>query len=263
MIVQRNWQLVVLILAMLTLSLTLPAWAGGFSQGLSDALGPRFDAAPQDHQAPPHPPGHGSGPMARLHHWNKVAINASGLDHTPVAPGEQRVFGEQFGPGRASRAMAIVHIAIFEAVNAIAGGYQSYCGLPSAPNSTSMEAAIAQAAHDTLVALFPSQTAGCDAQLAEDLSQLRDGPAKAKGMALGQRAAAAVLALRADDGAQQAEPRVGIEFITGDEPGEWRQDPISLIPLALGAYWGRVTPFVLKSAKQFRVPPPPALHSSE
>jgi hypothetical protein len=159
--------------------------------------------------------------------------------------------------------MAIVHLAIFEAVNAIAGDYQSYTGLPHAPHSTSMDAAIAQAAHDTLVALFLSQQASCDAQLVEDLSQIPDGRAKAKGIALGQRAAAAALALRADDGSQHAEPRVGIEFLTGEEPGEWRQDPISLIPLALGAYWGGVTPFVMKSADQFRVPSPPALDSPE
>src|SRR6266850_3302810 len=245
MIVKRNWKLIVPTLALLTLSLALPAWAGGFSGGIRDALGLRYHAAPQLRAAPRHLPRHETGPMARLHHWNEVAINTSGLDHTPVAPGENRVFGEQLGPGRASRAMAIVHIAIFDAVNAIAGGYQSYTDLPPAPVDTSMEAAIAQAAHDTLVVLFPSQTASCDEQLADDLSQIRDGHAKAKGIELGQRAAAAILALRADAGAQQAEPRVGVEFITGDAPGEWRQDPISLSPLALGAYWGEVRPFVL------------------
>src|SRR5947209_11011323 len=93
-----------------------------------------------------------------VHRWNQAAIDATGLDHTPVAPGENRVFGEQFGPGRSSRAMAIVHIAVFEAVNAIAGRYESHTGLPRAPAGTSMKAAIAQAAHDTLVALFASQT---------------------------------------------------------------------------------------------------------
>ena len=56
--------------------------------------------------------------------------NASGLDHTPVAPGENRVFGEQIGPGRASRAMAIVHIAIFDAVNAITGGSELHGSFP-------------------------------------------------------------------------------------------------------------------------------------
>ncbi len=59
------------------------------------------------------------------------------LDHTPVAPGEHRMFGEQLGPGRSSRAMAIVHIAIFDAINAILGGYQSYTGIDSAPHPVS------------------------------------------------------------------------------------------------------------------------------
>ena len=82
-------------------------------------------------------------------------------------------------------------------------------------------------------------------------------------MRLGRRAAAAILARRAKDGSQHAEPRVGIEFITSDEPGKWRQDPISQIPLALGARWGEVRPFVLRSVEQFRAPPPPALDSAE
>jgi hypothetical protein len=56
---------------------------------------------------------------------------------------------------------------------------------------------------------------------------------------------------------------VGIEHTTSDEPGRWRQDPISQIPLALGAHWGAVEPFVLESGAQFRVPPPPALDSAE
>ena len=64
------------------------------------------------------------------------------------------------GPARASRAMAIVHIAVFDAVNAISGHYRSYTGIPAAARNTSMEAAIAQAAHDTLSALFPSQQGG-------------------------------------------------------------------------------------------------------
>src|SRR5262245_5356267 len=125
MIVRQDWKAIVPTLAILILRLAVPAWAGGFPNGIRDALGPRYDAAPQLHLTPQHPPRPGGGAMARVRHWNEVAINASGLDHTPIAPGENRVFGEQFGPVRASRAMAIVHIAIFEAVNAIAGGYQS------------------------------------------------------------------------------------------------------------------------------------------
>jgi hypothetical protein len=263
MTAKRQQQMIIPILALLTLSLTLPARADGGFGNLQDVFGPHFTAAPHHHTVRHKPPRPGSTAMARLRHWNEVAIDMSGLDHTPVAPGETRLFGEQYGPTRASRAMAIVHIALFEAVNAIVGDYQSYLGLSPAPHSASMDAAIAQAAHDTLVALFPSQQASCDAQLAEDLSQIPDGQAKAKGITLGQQAAAAILTRRATDGAQRPEPVIGVEFFTGDEPGEWRQDPISLIPLALGAYWGDVQPFVLRSARQFRVPPPPALNSAE
>src|SRR5213078_3350364 len=88
-----------------------------------------------------------------VHRWNQIAMDATGLDHTPVAPGENRVFGEQLGPGRASRAMAIVHIAIFDVVNALLSGYHSYTGVSAPQGAASMDAAISQAAHDTLVAL--------------------------------------------------------------------------------------------------------------
>jgi hypothetical protein len=247
-------------LALLILSVAAPAWADGFRGGVRDAFGPRYDAGHERGEAPRHRAHHGLDPVRR---WNEIAIDASGLDHTPVAPGENRVFGEQFGPGRASRAMAIVHIAIFDAVNAISGGHRSYTGLPPAPGGTSMAAAVAQAAHGALAALFPSQRATFGDLLAEDLRQIRDGREKASGIHLGRRAAAAILALRANDGSQRPEPRVGVDFITSNEPGRWRQDPISQIPLALGAYWGGVKPFVLKSADQFRVPPPPALDSLE
>jgi hypothetical protein len=199
----------------------------------------------------------------RLVHWNEVAMNTTGLDHTPVAPGESRVFGEQFGPTRASRAMAIVHLAIFEAVNAVDRRYTSYAGLRAVPGNVSMPAAIATASHNTLVALYPSQAPGLNATLATELSAVPDGGAKANGMALGKRAAAAVLAMRVGDGSQRPEPKVGVEFITSNAPGKWRQDPISRNPLALGAYWGQVRPFVLASSHEFRAPPPPSLRSLE
>jgi hypothetical protein len=72
----------------------------------------------------------------------------------------------------------------------------------------------------------------------------------------------AILNMRADDGSQHAEPQVGTEFPTSNAPGKWRQDPISLIPLALGAYWGEVDPFVLRSGDQFRAPAPPPIDSA-
>src|SRR5262245_9427613 len=92
--------------------------------------------------------------------WNRIAVDASGLDHTPVAEGvTDHVYGEQLGPGRASRAMAIVHIAVFEVVNALSGSpFQSYLRLGS-QTGASGEIAVATAAHDTLGAMFPSQRA--------------------------------------------------------------------------------------------------------
>jgi hypothetical protein len=239
------------------------AQAQGFRNGVQDALGPLFRDNPYAQRADSRRSRHDATPRGMVRHWNEVAIDASGLDHTPVADGEARVFGEQLGPARASRAMAIVHIAVFDAVNAISGHYRSYTGIPAAARNTSMEAAIAQAAHDTLSALFPSQQAAFDAQLAHDLDAINEGASKQSGVLVGRRAAAAILSLRANDGSAHAEPRVDIEFVTSSAPGKWRQDPVSKIPIALGAYWYRVTPFVMASSTQFRAPPPPALDSAE
>lgn len=263
MVVKSNQTCLIATHVIFALSLTLPVWAGGFPGGLRDALGPRYDAAPRVRAAPRRPPRSKDRSINVVRYWNEIAINASGLDHTPAAPGENRIFGEQLGPGRSSRAMAIVHIAIFETVNAIAGNYRSYVNLSPAPSGTSMDAAIAQAAHDTLIVLYPSQTVSFDKVLAEDFGQIPDGHAKADGIDLGHRAAAAILALRANDGSQHSEPRIGVDFVASGDPGKWRQDPISKIPLALGAHWGEVRPFVLTSPAQFRVPPPPALNSPE
>jgi hypothetical protein len=250
-------------LVLLSLGLALSAWAQGFAGGHHDVLGPHFEPAPGLGPAPSREPTPGSDDLTgRIRHWNEVAIDASGRDHTPVAPGESRVFGEQYGPTRASRAMAIVHIAIFEAINAITGDYESYTRLPRTFAGASMDVAIAQAAHDTLAALFPSQNASFDAFLAADLARVPDGRRKWDGIDLGRRAAQSILDLRATDGSQHAEPRVGVDFLTSEEPGKWRQDPISLNPLALGAYWGSMKPFVLEASAQFRVPAPPALDSA-
>jgi hypothetical protein len=198
----------------------------------------------------------------RLVRWNQIAIDASGVDHTPVQDGETRIFGEQLGPGRAARAMAIVHIAIADAVNAIHGEWQSYTPIEAAPRGASVDAAIAHAAHDTLVAMFPSQAPSFDAALAEDLEQIA-ASGRENGERVGRQAAALVLAQRRGDGSDAIDPRMGVEFTPGEDPGKWRQDPISEIPVALGASWGEVKPFVLQSGRQFRLPPPPDMGSRE
>jgi hypothetical protein len=206
---------------------------------------------------------HGADSTSWVRYWNQVAIDASGLNDTPVAPGEQRVFGEQFGPCRASRAMAIVHIAMFDAVNAITGGYHSYANIGPAIDHATTNAAIAQATHDTLAALFPSQSPSFDARLAADLALIPDDRHKQDGIDLGHRAAGAILAARSNDGSQRPEPHIGIDYFYTGALGEWTEDPISQKTVALGAFWGEVRPFVLQSGDQFRIPPPPAFNSPE
>ncbi len=235
-------------------ALLLPAAARGSGYGdIEKILGPGFRAANPGRQSPRHAAPAFDLTSAMLR-WNRIAIDCSGLDHLPPGPGETRVFGQQLGPCRASRAMAIVHLAIYQAVAAGAGR--------SLRDGTA-QAAIAQAAHDTLVHLFPAQTADLDQDLADDLTVIGDEKALCSGVQAGRRSAAAVLAARAADGSEVAEPKVGIDHFTSDQPGHWRADPVSQSPLALGAYWGSVRPFVIRSGTAFRLPPPPALASPE
>jgi hypothetical protein len=97
--------------------------------------------------------------------------------------------------------------------------------------------------------------------LGEDLAQMPDDVAKRRGVLLGRVAAAGVLARMQDDGSDHPEPLIGEGYVAGDGPGEWRQDPVSELPVALGARWGKVRPFVIPSGRAFRVPPPPAMTS--
>jgi hypothetical protein len=242
----------------LIVALSLSAAPQTFAWSFRDFFGPRFSGMQTSRTTIV--PRNG---LDSVHRWNRIAVDASGVDHTPVAPGEARVFGEQLGPGRASRAIAIVHIAIFDSVNAILGGYQSYSGIQQVKPRVSLDAAVAQSAHDTLVAMFPSQAPTFDSFLANDLAKIFNKVERANGVSLGQRAATAILALRNNDGAQLPEPRLGMNYFPSDQPGHWRQDPISAIPVALGAHWGECKPFVLQSGSQFRVPPPPAMNSAE
>jgi hypothetical protein len=237
-------------LAAATCAFSVPGLLFAASDPLRGTLGPLYQPAPHFDASPR------SGPRNDIdivRRWNRIAIDASGFDHATVR--------EQLGPGRASRAMAIVHIAMFDTVNAVVGEYHSYTDVRAPAGPISMQAAISQAARDTLAALFPAQTPSFDLQLSEDLTAVKNRSAQANGIALGQLAAASILALKANDGSQFPEPRVGIDHLTSDLPGHWRQDPISLIPLALGGHWGECIPFVLQSASQFRVPPPPPMNS--
>jgi len=242
-----------------------PQRQAGFDRRWGSNYRPNLEAdrwrREEERRRHPHP--HPGNALEMIRHWNTIAIDAAGLDHEHPAPGDDRVFGEELGPGRSARAMAMVHIAIFDAVNAFTGRYRSFSNMPRVPDWTSMEAAVAAAAHDSLAAMYPSQADDMNAEMSADMAQIQDGPAKTNGIRVGQRAAALMIRAHANDGSQVADPLVGSEFIPKDAPGRWRQDPISLVPIALGASWGQVTPFVIPSGRRFRVPPPPDLTSAE
>jgi hypothetical protein len=107
------------------------------------------------------------------------------LDHTPPQEREEQVLREQFGPAREAKALAMVQIAVFDAVNAVTGNrFRSYTGLPAVRQPTGLNVTIAQAAHDTIVALCPAQRAILDSRL--DLAEFPNGDLKTRGIALGR-----------------------------------------------------------------------------
>jgi len=253
---------------LLLYSVLMPALAGGVlpararSHG-TPLPGPTYRTQPGTTELPPrYGPPAGPDPNLRLAYWNEAALRAIAVDATPPYPGQPPIMFEQLGPTRASRALAIVHIAIFDALNAIRPRYPAYSAALTALADSSPDAAIAQAAHDTLVALYPRQAPRFGTWLSDDLARLPSGRATLNGIDIGRRAAAAILALRADDGFYEGEPVVGEDYTVSNLPGHWRPDPVSRNPIALGAYWGQVRPFVMQSATQFQIPPPPDLTSA-
>ena len=185
----------------------------------------------------------------------KVALADSVLDWNAHAAQAIITVGGQVPP-RALIRLAMVHLAIYDAVNAIEGQpFQSYASAPKVARPASADAAVAAAAHDVLVALFPGQTTDLDAKYVAALAALPDDAAKTNGIAVGQEAAAAILAARAQDGRDGT-----VTYVPGSGPGTWIPTP----PAFLGAQAPEtplVQPFALQSASQFRPDAPPELGS--
>ena len=163
-------------------------------------------------------------------------------------------------PALSIRAAAIMQLAVFEAVNTIVGHYEPYLvepylGRVRAPAAASPEAAAIAAAHRVLVDLLPDQAESLNAKRAVSLAALPDGARKSAGIAIGEAAAGAMLAKRANDGMDTDVP-----YTPGTLPGQYRPTPPDFTP-AFGAQLGRVTPFAIDSVARYRVPPPPALRS--
>lgn len=250
--------------SLLVAGVAAQAQASSVGVPLSQAFGPPYK--PNPNARPEHlryrTPAAATDTNARVLYWDQMAVDAIMRDHAPITPTSYRIYGEQGGPTHSSRAMAIVALAVFDALNAISGRYPSYSGLPRAAGDSSPDAAVAQAAHDTIVALWPAQQARYDLLLAADLARIPAGRAKYNGIDLGRRAAAAVLALRANDNSENTDLTIGVDYFPSNAPGKWRPDPVSMTPQAVGAKWGQVRPFVVPNVVNFRVAPPPSLTSS-
>jgi hypothetical protein len=154
--------------------------------------------------------------------WNNAALDAIRNGHTP--------------PPIASRSLAILHVAMYDAVNGIDRTYQPYLVQSAVPASASGEAAASAAAHEALGALFPSAAIGFDTLHAAILATIPDGPHKVAGIVWGEFVAKQTLAARANDGWNATVLPPG-----GSGPGVWVPTPPAFLHYLL-PQWGFVTP---------------------
>jgi hypothetical protein len=195
---------------------------------------------------PPGPPPPGLDACARnpVLVWNEAALRAIRADRTP--------------PPVAARNLAVVHLAVHDAVAATGGTDRPFRVRFADPIDADPAAAAAVAAHRALVELYPARAAEFDETLDETLDLVPEGPAKTRGVTLGQTTAEAVLRWRAADSRISARsdyrPRPG--------PGRWRPTPPAHAqPLLPG--WAGVPFFALDDPATFRPPPAPAVGSPE
>src|SRR5580658_10305932 len=175
--------------------------------------------------------------------WNVIAVN------TAVANGQN--------PFAQARSAAIVQLAVFEAVNAITGDYRPYLGSIAAPNGPSADAAAIQAAYRVLSTYFPASASTLLAARANSLALMPDGQAKSDGVATGDAAALAMIALRANDGSSPAQFGIPGPAV----PGAYQATPscptVNGIKVGTFFQWQYVTPFGIPSAGEFLLGPPP------
>lgn len=169
--------------------------------------------------------------------WNRAAIEVGAKAY-------------ELDPLTESRTLAMMHVAMHDALNAVERRYAAHTSSPAAAPGASPDAAVAAAAHGVLSALLPDARTTFDAVLEETLSGV-PSEARAKGVKVGGAAAAAVIASRKDDGAARVVP-----YATTGKPGDYRPTPPEDLP-AFAVQWGQVRPFALRSPSQFRPPAPP------
>jgi len=167
--------------------------------------------------------------------WNEALLEAVRADRTPVP--------------LAARNMAMVHAAMYDAVNTVEQTHQPYLVNAVAAPCTSPDMAAAIAAHRLLVSLYPKQVCRFNATLDQCCASIQDGKAKENGVALGQWIAERMLDWRTT-------------YVPGTAAGAWRSTPPDFQP-ALLPHWPQVTCFALTTGSQFRPRSPPAVTSRE
>lgn len=173
--------------------------------------------------------------------WNETFLRAVRNETTP--------------PGLAARNLAILHVAIYDAVNVITRTHRPYRFQVQSNSEGSIEAAAAAAAHEIAVHLYPSRKAEFDSLLAKGLAAITNDFERTNGVRLGEQAAEAILFWRRDDGASTT-----VSYIPSAKPGHWRRTPPYFRPPEM-PQWRFVKPFAMTNGAQFRPPPPPALDS--
>jgi hypothetical protein len=186
---------------------------------------------------------------------NSAAAPSSGPPNVIVAWNDILQALIRPGPSNAQRLYAILHVAIFDAINSVEDRYKPYRIRVRGGHGASPEAAVAQAGHDVLMALFPTQQGIFDDALAAQLAGLPPAPAR-QGRRVGRRVAKAILAWRQDDGWAAPLPAYVLPLF----PGLWQPTPPAF-SVALFTQYPNVVPFALLTSTQYLPPPPPPLTS--
>jgi hypothetical protein len=181
--------------------------------------------------------------------WNLIAVNTS------IANGQN--------PFAQARYAAIVQLAVFEAVNAITGDYQPYLGNIVAPHGASADAAAIQAAYRVLSTYFPASATTLGTDRANSLALIPDGQPKTDGIATGDAAAYAMIALRANDGSSPAQFKIPGPAVPGDYQATPSCPIVNGIKVGTLFQWQYITPFGIPGVSEFLLDPPPALWSHE
>ena len=157
-----------------------------------------------------------------------------------------------------TRSFAILHAAIYDAVNAIDQTHTPYrVTVSSVSRRASQDAAAAAAAHEVLVTLYPTFKPTLDDELRESLAHISRGEGLTEGILIGKAVADQILALRSNDGSSAAP----LPYVFGNTLGDYQSTPPDFPPQPQFTHWSFVTPFALTRADQFRPAPPPALAS--